>query len=132
MVEKTPTHWLWTGSYGSHAYGHIYGGPDSGAPLLAHVVAWELENGPVPDGLEIDHTCRVRSCIRPSHMEAVPHGVNVTRGARAMRAECVRGHSLAIGDPNTGIRKNGHRYCRECLRIRTWNRRHPGEPLPPA
>lgn len=39
--------------------------------------------GPVPAGLELDHLCRQRDCVRPSHLEAVTHAENVRRGRRA-------------------------------------------------
>lgn len=49
----------------------------------SHVVEWEAINGPVPPGHELDHLCRVRPCGEPSHLEPVPHVVNVQRGACA-------------------------------------------------
>jgi hypothetical protein len=35
--------------------------------------------GPVPEGLELDHLCRVTTCVRPSHLEPVTTGENVRR-----------------------------------------------------
>lgn len=45
-----------------------------------HRVVWEAQNGPVPNGLELDHLCCVKECFRPDHLEAVPHMVNSRRG----------------------------------------------------
>jgi hypothetical protein len=45
----------------------------------AHRVAWELEHGPVPDGLTLDHRCCVRHCVNPAHLEPVSHKVNCQR-----------------------------------------------------
>lgn len=46
----------------------------------AHRVMWMQHNGPVPDGLELDHLCRVPPCINPDHIEAVTHAENLLRG----------------------------------------------------
>ena len=47
---------------------------------VAHRYAWEHLNGPIPDGLILDHLCRFRACIRPDHMEPVTHRENTLRG----------------------------------------------------
>lgn len=71
--------WLWTGGKSSKRapYGQ-FRLPDR--LVLSHKWAWEAENGPVPGGLELDHLCRVQPCVRPSHLQAVPHRTNVLRG----------------------------------------------------
>ncbi len=85
-----------------------------------HRLTWELVNGPIPEGLEIDHLCRNPSCVRPSHLEPVTHRVNQERGfgapsLNAKRTHCVRGHALS-GDNlrKADIEKKGHRRCRIC------------------
>jgi len=45
----------------------------------AHVIAYELQYGPIPEGLELDHLCRQTLCIRPEHLEAVTHQENMRR-----------------------------------------------------
>ncbi len=47
---------------------------------LAHRVAYEEHSGPIPDGMQIDHLCGNRACVRPDHLEAVSHAENVRRG----------------------------------------------------
>lgn len=49
----------------------------------AHIVEWERVNGNVPDGLDLDHLCRVRSCVNPAHLEPVSRAVNLQRGDKA-------------------------------------------------
>lgn len=68
--------WLWTGAQNSDGYGTIWNGD---SPSLAHVVSYRFALGEIPDGLELDHTCRVRHCVRPSHLEAVTHAENMRR-----------------------------------------------------
>ena len=45
----------------------------------AHIVSYETFIGPVPEGYEIDHTCRNSFCISPGHLEAVPPATNKER-----------------------------------------------------
>ena len=90
--------WLWTAHTAGGGYGYYR--PGGKAPMVpAHRVAYELLIGPIPDGLQLDHLCRVRACVNPDHLEAVTQTVNVLRGfspsAEASRKiYCVRGHDL--------------------------------------
>jgi len=78
--------WLWTGGTAGGTPGDRYGyiGPGrrgSGPMLRVHRVVWELLVGPIPEGLELDHLCRVRICCNPDHLEPVTHRENLRRGA---------------------------------------------------
>ena len=75
--EPNSGYWLWGGTTINSGYGMIN---RDGKKWLAHRVAYELEKGPIPSGLVIDHLCRVRLCVNPAHLEAVPQSVNVRRG----------------------------------------------------
>lgn len=48
----------------------------------AHRVVYESLVGPIPAGLELDHTCRVRRCVNPDHLEPVTHAENQRRSRR--------------------------------------------------
>ena len=113
MPEPNSGCWLWTGALNNKGYGvfHI-----NGKMRLAHRVAWEVDNGSVPAGLEIDHLCRTRSCVNPQHMEAVTHHENVLRGGNAHKQFCKRGHPLSGHNLNLGT--DGSRQCRACAHIR--------------
>jgi hypothetical protein len=51
----------------------------------AHVFIYEHFLGPIPDGMELDHLCRVPSCVNPDHLEPVTHQENALRGHAARR-----------------------------------------------
>lgn len=98
---------------------------------LVHRVAWELDNGPIPEGLTIDHVkargCRHKTCANVRHLEPVTCKVNVLRGetvtaANAAKTHCGNGHPF--DEANTYWRPDGKgRDCRACHRI--WKGRQP-------
>jgi len=109
--------WEWTGYVAKHGYGRVV---RNGVELYAHRVAYELEVGPIPEDLVIDHLCRNTVCVRPSHLQAVPQAVNLLRGEspfakNARKTHCKRGHLLDGG--NVTYRKEG-RVCAVCRRER--------------
>jgi hypothetical protein len=65
--------WLWAGAKVS-GYGHI---TRRSVQIQAHRYAWELINGPVPNGKWILHKCDVRACVRPSHLFVGDHKENM-------------------------------------------------------
>lgn len=107
--------WEWTASLGSHGYGQFYvDGPVMRRP---HRVAYEATIGPVPDGTELDHLCRNRACVNPSHLEPVSHRENTLRGItlpaiNAQKTHCIRGHEFS---PDNLI-GSSYRRCRQCHR----------------
>jgi hypothetical protein len=79
VTEPNTGCWLWVGHFRSNGYGEI---KRQGIRLGAHRVSHELHIGAIPDGLVVDHLCRVKSCVNPDHLEAVTQQVNVLRSRR--------------------------------------------------
>ena len=131
MPEPNSGCFLWLGSTDSSGYGTFSIGSGKRS---AHIVAWLLGGRELVAGLELDHKCRLRSCVNPDHLELVTHAENVRRGdlgkARRNKTHCNKGHPLA-GD-NLRV-FNGKRYCVICGRERTlrWQRAR-GKGLPPT
>lgn len=103
-LPDAPGCWLWTGALqaaskqSSGGYG-VIGGRTRRQVLFAHRVAYELYRGSIPEGLVIDHRCRLRCCVNPWHLEPVTTRENILRGIgasarHAKRTHCPRGHLL--------------------------------------
>ncbi len=112
-VDKTDTCWLWTASQRTNGYGQF--AIKHGQVVYAHRFAYEALVGPIPVGLQIDHLCRVRHCVNPSHMEPVTPRENTLRGygisvINAAKTHCPQGHLY------DARRQNGDRRCRTCNR----------------
>lgn len=75
-VDKTQTCWLWTARLDKDGYGQFQRNGDA---QRAHRIAYEWEHGPVPAGLQLDHLCRVKNCVRPDHLELVTVQENIRR-----------------------------------------------------
>ena len=121
-VDKTDINgkgcWLWTGFVHRSGYGLSWNGKEK---CLAHRLSYEHFVGPIPAALQLDHLCRVRRCVNPQHLEPVTQRENLLSGRglaakNARKTHCVNGHEFT--KKNSGIRRDGNRYCRECLRLR--------------
>ena len=119
--------WLWLGCVDGGGYGDFRVWP---VKVKAHRYAYELLVGPIPEGLQLDHLCRVRNCVNPKHLEPVTPKVNTRRGvgAAVSRARlnalthCKHGH--AFDAENTYVHpRTGFRTCRACRRERATRRR---------
>lgn len=98
-VKKTKTCWLWTAA-SSRGYGQL---GINKKLIYAHRFSYELHRGKIPQGLHIDHLCRVKKCVNPRHLEVVTQRQNTIRGIIA------RKKTLPVG-----VSKRGKRYRARC------------------
>jgi len=112
-----------SGGYGQFRY--------NGRGGYAHRYAWERVNGPIPDGMTIDHLCRVRACVRLGHLEVVDTVTNFLRAVAAWDC-CPAGHPYT----EENAAKDARRRCGICeaeTRQRSEQKRRklkPGDPDP--
>lgn len=109
-IKTEDTHWLWLGGT-QNGYGYLWNGNKR---VYAHRYSYELHKGEIPEGLQIDHLCKVRNCVNPYHLEAVTSQENMRRSNAGLynrlKTHCNEGHVL------TGKSRNGKRYCIDCSR----------------
>ena len=91
-IPKIPRHenlsWIWKGSPGRKGYGQI---KIDGQPLAAHRVAYEMANGPAPEGALICHKCDTPLCCNPRHLYAGTALTNAQDMAERNRNPTYRG-----------------------------------------
>lgn len=101
-----------------------------GKSVGSHRAAWMEVNGPIPTGSVVDHTCHDpkvcadaltcvhRACINVEHMRLITQQENIMAGRHSIdnRSHCNQGHPFIR--ENIMTRKNGHRECAECNRVR--------------
>ena len=100
--------WKWTGHLDKAGYGRTKSGK------LAYHEVYAKEVGAVPAGLVLDHTCRIRACTFPVHLEPVTKRENERRkrwGYRVQRKTCPKGHNLYENGRRT---EYGGIICRIC------------------
>lgn len=113
--EKVDKHgptgcWLWT-AFTHDGYGRFRWRDGMGR---AHRWAWEQAHGPIPEGLQIDHICRVRHCVNPAHLQLVTGRENNLRGIAPSAINARKTH-CPYGHPLDGLGRGG-RWCKVCRR----------------
>lgn len=96
LPEPNTGCWLWLGAACNLGYGlmnmrKVGGGRTN---IRANRISYEMYIGPIPEGLVIDHKCRLSCCVNPAHLEPVTQAENIRRGSRfkILKTHCVHGH----------------------------------------
>lgn len=87
---------VWTGALSTDGYGHL---KVQGRDVKVHRYAWERKNGPIPDGLLIDHMCWNRACVNVEHLRLANRTQNAQNriGAQSTSRSGIRGVSQLKG-----------------------------------
>lgn len=108
---------LWIGAISDTGYGNFWDGEKK---VLVHRYNYEFFNGRIPEGLVIDHKCRVRCCVNTNHLEVVTQKENIRRGigicpisaVNRAKTHCPKGHKYS--GENLYKTNSGSRVCRTC------------------
>jgi hypothetical protein len=133
-IDVTGSCWLWTGAKDYGGYARIAYPFGKRETPVAHKVIYRMLVGEVPEGMQLDHLCRIRHCVNPDHLEPVTAWENAMRSpihpayVNSRKTHCPQGHEYAGANLGRCPRK-GVRYCKECKRVkaREWGRRKRAE-----
>lgn len=105
--------WMWNGGTDKDGYGVFYFRKMN---RRAHRVSYWASVGEIEDGKLVDHSCRQKGCVNPSHLRCLTHRENVLSGAgpaadNARKTHCPQGHPY---DRHYGKQ----RYCSACERAK--------------
>jgi len=113
--------WIWQRCRNRLGYGQV-SVPGRRTRQNAHRAVYEHLCGPIAEGFELDHLCRVPSCVNPDHMEVVTHAENMARAPwtaiqfQTAKSACPAGHLYTA--ENTYLNPKGSRECRVCRALR--------------
>ncbi len=117
--------WPWLASrHGGHEGGEARYGKFGlrGKDVQAHRVAYELTNGPIPTGLQVDHTCHNTLCMNPAHLRLATPGQNTANrdGARRDSRTGIRGVVPSWSRWRAEVKQHG-RFAYQATYDRIWD-----------
>lgn len=102
--------WTWTAALSGRGYGVIRW---AGRNHLAHRMVYIVLVGPIPAGMDLDHTCENTACVNPAHLEPVADAENKRRQAERRRTCKARLHPWA----ESRVRRGAGWRCGKCERL---------------
>jgi hypothetical protein len=126
-VEDVNGHWMWRGALNHAGYGRFAW--TTNRTVAAHRASWMRHRGEIPPSMQLHHTCYIRACVNPDHLELVTPKFNtVDRSAREgprkprspnrqLVTVCKNGHPMDGDNVAFTVRKGARwprRYCRTC------------------
>lgn len=119
-IDKTDTCWIWTGKVDKTGYGSFGMRVEQACRTRsAHKIVYETLVGEVPEGMQLDHLCKVPLCVNPEHLEVVTPRENIMRSnglaaINAKKTHCKHGHELTEDNIYVPPKRPTRRYCRKC------------------
>lgn len=123
--------WLWTGYVSEKGYARTHVGSSVNGKFIGdyvHRISYKLHKGAIPEGLDIDHLCEVKHCIRPDHLAIATRQQNMTHGKHIARLQklyvevrCTK-KCRECGEDFTSFKRHKRRYCSLSCRAAAVNR----------
>jgi hypothetical protein len=109
--------WEWTAGATAQGYGGFH--PTKYELVLAHRWSYEQSGGVLEPDAVLDHLCRNRRCVNPSHLEQVSNLENLRRGlgyrlANGMDDKCINGHEYTELNTYRNPKDQTDIRCRTC------------------
>ena len=98
-VQKGDGCWEWTACRNPSGYGMII--DDERRTRLSHRIAWQLTNGPIPQGVCVLHRCDNPPCCNPGHLflgARLDNNVDRAAKGRGSKGMCI--HTAKLTEEN--------------------------------
>lgn len=93
IIEGDGGCWLWIRAKDRDGYGSA---SLNNKTYQAHRLVFTLLRGQPPEGMVLDHLCRIRHCVNPAHLQPVTQHLNLLRSelTPAGMRTCAKGHAF--------------------------------------